>query len=67
MSDTNVLELCCYSAVCKYNIMCFDDSAMQVGGGTDDDGNEVPATARDYILHFLTFFWKLVGACVPPT
>ncbi|XP_060551495.1 sodium/calcium exchanger 2-like isoform X7 [Ruditapes philippinarum] len=42
-------------------------SAMTVGGDTDDDGNEIPPSWTDYLLHFLTFFWKLVGACVPPT
>jgi solute carrier family 8 (sodium/calcium exchanger) len=40
---------------------------MTVGGDTDDDGNEIPPSWTDYLLHFLTFFWKLVGACVPPT
>ncbi|XP_053406259.1 sodium/calcium exchanger 2-like isoform X9 [Mercenaria mercenaria] len=42
-------------------------SAMTVGGDTDDDGNDIPPSWTDYLLHFLTFFWKLVGACVPPT
>ena len=40
---------------------------MTVGGGEDDDGNEIPAKWSDYVLHFLTFFWKILGACVPPT
>ena len=51
---------------CLYWLCCIC-SAMQVGGGTDEDGNEEQASWTDYVLHFLTFFWKLVGACVPPT
>ncbi|XP_052795074.1 sodium/calcium exchanger 2-like isoform X3 [Mya arenaria] len=42
-------------------------SAMTVGGGSDDDGNDTDPTWFDYFMHFLTFFWKLMGACVPPT
>lgn len=42
-------------------------SAMSIEGGQDDDGNDVPPSFMDYFLHFLTFFWKLVGAMVPPT
>ncbi|XP_048733164.1 sodium/calcium exchanger 2-like isoform X5 [Ostrea edulis] len=42
-------------------------NAMSIEGGQDDDGNDVPPSFMDYFLHFLTFFWKLVGAMVPPT
>lgn len=42
-------------------------SAMSVGGSNDEDGNELPPTWFDYLMHFLTFFWKIVGACIPPT
>ncbi|XP_062616648.1 sodium/calcium exchanger 2-like isoform X6 [Saccostrea cucullata] len=42
-------------------------NAMSIEGGQDDDGNDIPPTFMDYLLHFLTFFWKLLGAMVPPT
>ncbi|CAF1329403.1 unnamed protein product, partial [Didymodactylos carnosus] len=32
----------------------------------DDDGKE-PATCKDYMLHFISFFWKFLFAFVPPT
>nr|KAG5703830.1 hypothetical protein BaRGS_031464 [Batillaria attramentaria] len=35
--------------------------AMNVNGGDLET-----ATFLDYILHFVTFFWKIVFACVPP-
>jgi solute carrier family 8 (sodium/calcium exchanger) len=28
---------------------------------------EKPATCKDYMLHFITFFWKFLFAFVPPT
>ena len=49
------------------NSYFFPCSAMSVGGSTDDEGNELPPTWSDYLMHFLTFFWKIVGACIPPT
>ncbi|XP_061162803.1 sodium/calcium exchanger 2-like isoform X6 [Saccostrea echinata] len=42
-------------------------NAMSIEGGQDDDGNDIPPTFMDYLLHFLTFFWKILGAMVPPT
>ncbi|XP_077575279.1 sodium/calcium exchanger 1a [Stigmatopora nigra] len=37
------------------------------GGGDDEDDDEKPPSAADYLLHFLTVFWKLLFALVPPT
>lgn len=42
-------------------------SAMSIEGGQDEDGNDVPPSFSDYLLHFLTFLWKIIGAMVPPT
>ncbi|XP_060062808.1 sodium/calcium exchanger 2-like [Ylistrum balloti] len=42
-------------------------SALTIEGSTDDDGNEVEPSRVDYLLHFLTILWKVIGACVPPT
>ncbi|XP_037910119.1 sodium/calcium exchanger 1-like isoform X3 [Hermetia illucens] len=42
------------------------------GGGGDDgedyeDGEEPKPSCGDYIMHFLTLFWKLIFAFIPPT
>ena len=39
---------------------------MEVGGSSDA---EVKSELRwyDYLLHFLTFFWKVIFAIIPPT
>lgn len=42
-------------------------NAMSIEGSQDEDGNDVPPTFSDYLLHFLTFLWKIIGAMVPPT
>ena len=40
-------------------------------GGCDEDGNpddEPPSpSCMDYIMHFLTLFWKIIFAFIPPT
>jgi hypothetical protein len=36
------------------------------GGGDDDDEEKLPSCG-DYIMHFVTLFWKLLFAFVPPT
>ncbi|XP_078458565.1 sodium/calcium exchanger 3-like isoform X2 [Lampetra planeri] len=46
--------------------------AVTVGSGDDDDedgggGEERMPSCCDYIMHFLTVFWKVLFACVPPT
>ncbi|XP_039248320.2 sodium/calcium exchanger 3-like isoform X1 [Styela clava] len=43
--------------------------ALSVKGGDDDDGDaaEEDPTPFDYVMHFLTVFWKLLFAIVPPT
>ncbi|CAF0882793.1 unnamed protein product [Adineta steineri] len=40
-----------------------DDDGL---GDSKDDNNE-SATCKDYIIHFITFFWKFLFAFVPPT
>ncbi|XP_066992282.2 sodium/calcium exchanger 1 [Anabrus simplex] len=37
------------------------------GGGDEDDDDEKMPSCGDYIMHFLTLFWKLIFAFVPPT
>ncbi|XP_047221828.1 sodium/calcium exchanger 1-like isoform X4 [Girardinichthys multiradiatus] len=44
--------------------------AITVSSGDDDDdecGTERMPSSFDYVLHFLTVFWKLLFAFVPPT
>ncbi|PAA69420.1 hypothetical protein BOX15_Mlig030700g1 [Macrostomum lignano] len=36
-------------------------------GGADEDGEEKLPSCVDYVMHFLTIFWKLLFAFVPPT
>ncbi|XP_011189119.2 sodium/calcium exchanger 3 isoform X1 [Zeugodacus cucurbitae] len=36
------------------------------GDGGEDDGPQSPS-CFDYILHFLTLFWKIIFAFIPPT
>ena len=42
-----------------------DDEVTQSGDGNDDD--EKPPKCKDYMLHFISFFWKFLFAFVPPT
>lgn len=43
------------------------------GGDDECDGNsgddDIPATpsCADYIMHFITLFWKIIFAFIPPT
>ncbi|XP_037620136.1 sodium/calcium exchanger 1-like isoform X2 [Sebastes umbrosus] len=43
--------------------------AITVSSGDDDDecGEEKLPSCFDYVMHFLTVFWKLLFALVPPT
>ncbi|XP_048583765.1 sodium/calcium exchanger 2 isoform X2 [Nematostella vectensis] len=43
----------------------FED-AMIIQGDEDKDGNELPLNSIDFIMHFLTFFWKVLFAFIPP-
>ena len=36
-------------------------------GDTDEKGNEILPSFGDYLLHFLSLFWKVLFAFVPPT
>ncbi|XP_048732441.1 sodium/calcium exchanger 3-like isoform X3 [Ostrea edulis] len=35
--------------------------------GEDDEEEEKLPSCMDYVMHFLTLFWKVLFACVPPT
>lgn len=42
---------------------------MSAGGDSSDDtdGEEPTPSCMDYLMHFLTVFWKLIFAFIPPT
>ena len=44
-----------------------DDDDDVVESGEDNDDDDKPATCKDYMLHFISFFWKFLFAFVPPT
>jgi hypothetical protein len=46
-----------------------DDNGDDTGHSGRDSGNshEKPATCKDYMFHFISFFWKFLFAFVPPT
>ena len=43
--------------------------ALTVSGSGDDEDSDEPTTPTfgDYMMHYLTVFWKLLFAIVPPT
>nr|XP_061798163.1 sodium/calcium exchanger 3-like isoform X3 [Nerophis lumbriciformis] len=42
-------------------------TALAIDPDEDDTGEERLPSCFDYVMHFLTVFWKVVFACVPPT
>jgi hypothetical protein len=41
-------------------------AALTFSGPTDEQGNVLPATSLDLFMHFLTVFWKVFFALIPP-
>lgn len=48
---------------------CTSSSMLFAAGDEDEDesGEERLPSCFDYVMHFLTVFWKVLFACVPPT
>ena len=57
--------------------ICFNDSFFLqfiymasfdwlLSGDEDEEEEKLPS-CMDYVMHFLTLFWKVLFACVPPT
>ncbi|XP_055696023.1 sodium/calcium exchanger 1 isoform X3 [Lutzomyia longipalpis] len=42
-------------------------SAGDDSGSDEGDGEEPTPSCADYIMHFLTLFWKIIFAFIPPT
>ena len=49
------------------NFSFSSDSAMVLESGTDEAGRHIPIKWYSYLLHFFSFFWKVMLAFVPPT
>merc|ERR1712165_284540 len=43
-----------------------DDEEEEEGGDEGEEGEEKMPTCGDYIMHFLTLFWKVIFAVIPP-
>lgn len=55
---------------CEFNSFFLVLLSSFLGGddGEDyEDGEEPKPSCGDYIMHFLTLFWKLIFAFIPPT
>jgi hypothetical protein len=44
-----------------------DDDDDNIESGDSNGENESPPTCKDYMFHFISFFWKFLFAFVPPT
>merc|ERR1712226_376146 len=44
----------------------FVDAFTVQAGDDDEEGEEKMPTCGDYIMHFLTLFWKVIFATIPP-
>merc|ERR1711997_1240511 len=43
-----------------------DDDEEEEGGDEDEEKEEKMPTCGDYIMHFLTLFWKVIFSFIPP-
>jgi len=51
-----------------FTVQAGDDDEEEEGGdeGEEGEGEEKMPTCGDYIMHFLTLFWKVIFAFIPP-
>merc|ERR1719458_1131163 len=50
-----------------FTVQAGDDEEEEEGeGGEEGEGEEKMPTCGDYIMHFLTLFWKVLFATIPP-
>uniref|UniRef100_A0A3B4H3I1 Sodium/calcium exchanger 3-like n=1 Tax=Pundamilia nyererei TaxID=303518 RepID=A0A3B4H3I1_9CICH len=59
----------CYKTGIKQAWLCSFINILTLGGDDDEEesGEERLPSCFDYIMHFLTVFWKVLFAFVPPT
>lgn len=59
--------LLCYVCFCIFGSILGDDNSMN-RDEADGECIEAPSpSCGDYVMHFLTLFWKLLFAFIPPT
>lgn len=73
------VQICCYFSILSSSLRSFLSSYFPPPSpparphfcpgdeDEDDTGEERLPSCFDYVLHFLTVFWKVLFACVPPT
>lgn len=59
----SLLYLLYYSVTISYPLF----QRLMLPGDEDDEEDEKLPSCMDYVMHFLTLFWKVIFACVPPT
>ena len=64
ISNTKI-EICFIFNFCP-NFSGDDDEEEEEGGDEGEEGEEKMPTCGDYIMHFLTLFWKVIFAVIPP-
>ena len=65
ISNTQETEICFIFNFCL-NFSGDDDEEEEEGGDEGEEGEEKMPTCGDYIMHFLTLFWKVIFAVIPP-
>lgn len=58
-----ILSVIYYSVTISYPLF----QRLMLPGDEDDEEDEKLPSCMDYVMHFLTLFWKVIFACVPPT
>ena len=51
----------------NYPITCYVTIGDDDGDGESGEAEEKLPSCMDYVMHFLTIFWKVLFAFVPPT
>ncbi len=59
-------------STCIDELVTKEKNSLFVPGGDEDlvaiaEGEVKLPSCMDYVMHFLTVFWKVLFACVPPT
>lgn len=64
-----LVVLCIKFQLCRERAIYIYFLHLNLGGDDDEENEEDEPTpgVMDYIMHFLTLFWKIVFAFIPPT
>lgn len=58
---------CFFFSICFLETFTGDDDGDEEDGERNPDDEPPTPSCMDYIMHFLTLFWKLLFAFIPPT